>query len=136
MKKYLLDTNICIYYIKGKYEVQQKIEEVGIENCYISIITVAEMQYGVAKGSEENKEKNQEAMEKFVGGIEILPLEKCIPIFAEIKTTLRKTGKIVDDFDLLIGATAISHDLTLVTRNVKHFERMENIKIENWTEEQ
>ncbi len=135
MKKYLLDTNICVHYVKGQYNLEQRIEKVGIENCYISIITVAEMQYGVAKGSEVNKEKNQDAMDKFTGGVEILSLEKCLVIFAEIKTMLRKTGRIVDDFDLLIGSTAIAHNLILVTRNIKHFERMEGIVMENWIEE-
>ncbi len=116
MKKYLLDTNICVYYIKEKYNLRQKIEEVGIENCYISIITVAEMQYGISNSSQINKENNQNALDKFTNGIEIISLEKCLHIFGEVKASLRKIGRIVDDFDLLIGSTAIAHDLILVTR--------------------
>jgi tRNA(fMet)-specific endonuclease VapC len=135
LKKYLLDTNTCIYYIKGKYNFNQKIEEIGIENCYISIITVAEMQFGISNSLEVNKESNQKALDKFTSGIEILPLTECLHIFGEVKTNLRKVGKIVDDFDLLIGSTAVAHNLILVTRNTKHFERIEGIKLENWIEE-
>lgn len=57
MKKYLLDTNICVYFLNGKFDLETKIEEVGLENCVISEITIAELKYGVEKRA--HKEKNK-----------------------------------------------------------------------------
>ena len=72
MKKYLLDTNICIYFLKGQLDLHQQIEKVGIENCYISEITIAELKYGVEKNVQ--KEKNRLILEKFQEKFSILPI--------------------------------------------------------------
>ena len=113
MNQYLLDTNICIYYIKGLYDLKSKFEEVGPENCFISEITLAELKFGVAKS--KAKEKNQKALDNFLSGIQLLPIFPALDIYAEEKARLQKSGKIIDDFDLLIGATAVSFDLVMVT---------------------
>lgn len=131
MNQYLLDTNICIYYIKGLYDLKSKFEEVGPENCFISEITLAELKFGVAKS--EAKKKNQKALENFLSGIQILPIFPALDIYAEEKARLQKAGKIIDDFDLLIGATAVSFDLTMVTNNTSHFSRIKEIVLEDWT---
>lgn len=131
MNQYQLDTNICIYYIKGLYELKTKFEEVGPENCFISEITLAELKFGVAKS--DAKKKNQKALENFLSGIQILPIFPALDIYAEEKARLQKAGKIIDDFDLLIGATAVSFDLTMVTNNTSHFSRVKEIVLEDWT---
>ncbi|WP_340104184.1 type II toxin-antitoxin system tRNA(fMet)-specific endonuclease VapC [Rhodohalobacter sp. 8-1] len=131
MNQYLLDTNICIYYIKGLHDLKTKFEEVGPENCFISEITLAELKFGVAKS--EAKKKNQKALENFLSGIQILPIFPALDIYAEEKARLQKSGKIIDDFDLLIGATAVSFDLGMVTNNTNHFNRIKDIKLEDWT---
>lgn len=131
MNQYLLDTNICIYYIKGLYDLKSKFEEVGPENCFISEITLAELKFGVAKS--KAKKKNQKALENFLSGIQILPIFPALDIYAEEKARLQKSGKIIDDFDLLIGATAVSFDLKMVTNNTSHFSRLTDIKLEDWT---
>lgn len=131
MKQFLLDTNICIYYIKGLYDLKSKFEEVGPENCFISEITLAELKFGVAKS--KAKEKNQKALDNFLSGIQILPIFPALDIYAEEKARLQKSGKIIDDFDLLIGATAVSFILTMVTNNTSHFSRLTDIKLEDWT---
>ncbi|MFO7743853.1 MAG: type II toxin-antitoxin system VapC family toxin [Psychroflexus sp.] len=131
MNQYLLDTNICIYYIKGLHDLKSKFEEVGPENCFISEITLAELKFGVAKS--EAKEKNQKALDNFLSGIQILPIFPALDIYAEEKARLQKSGKIIDDFDLLIGATAVSFDLKMVTNNTNHFMRLTDIKLEDWT---
>jgi len=113
LNQYLLDTNICIYYIKGLYDLKSKFEEVGPENCFISEITLAELKFGVAKS--KAKEKNQKALDNFLSGIQLLPIFPALDIYAEEKARLQKSGKIIDDFDLLIGATAVSFDLVMVT---------------------
>ena len=131
MKKYLLDTNICAYFFNGQFNLKEKIREVGFENCAVSEITIAELKYGVAKSTQ--KEKNLYVLETFQTKIEILPIFPALDIYAIEKARLKTKGKILDDFDLLIGSTAIFNGLTLVTRNVSDFDRLEDILIEDWT---
>ena len=130
MKKYLLDTNICIYYIKGKFDLDKKFKKAGSENCFISEITLAELKFGVENS--EHPEKNQKTLDNFLTGITILPIFHCLDIYAREKARLRKAGIALDDFDLLIGATAIAHDLIMVTNNTPHFKSLKGIELENW----
>ncbi len=134
MTNYLLDTNICIYYLKGLHKLDQKIEKIGQELCYISEITLAELKFGV-ENSQYPKE-NRKVLNDFIEGIKILPIFNSINRYAKEKARLRKAGQTIDDFDLLIGTTAVTNDLILVTNNKKHFERIKNIEIENWTKKQ
>jgi len=131
VKKYLLDTNICAYFLNGKYDLETKIDEVGFENCFVSEITIAEMKYGVAKSTQ--KEKNIKTLEMFQAKFDILPIFPALDIYATEKARLKTKGKILDDFDLLIGSTAIFNNLTLVTKNISDFERLDGIVIEDWT---
>lgn len=131
MKKYLLDTNICAYFFNGKYNLEVKIDEVGFKNCCVSEITIAELKYGIAKST--HKEKNLKALEIFQSKIDILPIFPVFDIYAEEKARLKTKGRILDDFDLLIGTTAIFNNLTLVTKNVSDFDRLDGIVIEDWT---
>ena len=133
MNGYLLDTNICIYYIKGKYELDKKFESVEAYSLFISEITLAELKFGVENSA--NPVKNREVLMNFLSGVQILPIYDSLDVYAREKARLRKLGKPVDDFDLLIGASAISNEMVLATNNVKHFERMEQIVIEDWTQE-
>ena len=131
MKKYLLDTNICIFFIKGQYSLNKKIEEIGVQNCFISEITVAELKYGI-----ENS-KTIEAMriivEAFIPKFAVIPIFNALDIYAKEKAKLRKQGLLVDDFDILIGSTAVANDMIMVTNNVGHLSRLDNIIIEDWT---
>jgi tRNA(fMet)-specific endonuclease VapC len=131
LKKYLLDTNICIYFLKGQFDLHQKIEIAGTENCFVSEVTIAELKYGVENSTQILK--NRETLEKFQNKFTIIPIFTSLDIYAKEKARLRKMGKLLDDFDLLIGATAISNSLTLATRNVNDFDRLDGIKIEDWT---
>lgn len=114
MSKFLLDTNICIYFLKGQYNLVQKLEKIGLENCFISEITIAELKFGAENS--ENKEKNRSAVDDFISRFTIIPIFNSLDIYAKEKARLRKAGTPLDDFDLLIGATAISNNLILVTR--------------------
>ena len=131
MKKYLLDTNICINFLKGQFDLHQKIEAAGIENCFVSEITIAELKYGVENSSQISK--NRETLDKFQNKFTILPIFTALDVYAKEKARLKKRGKMLDDFDLLIGATAISNNLTLATRNINDFDRLDRIRIEDWT---
>jgi len=95
-------------------------------------ITYAELIYGAEKS--EKREANLDLIENFANKIVILPIFNGIKIFAKEKVKLRRMGKIISDFDLLIGATAIANKMKMVTRNVSEFSRMSNIEIENWAE--
>jgi tRNA(fMet)-specific endonuclease VapC len=130
LTNYVLDTNICIYYLKGLYNLDDKINEVGEENCFLSEITVAELKFGVENSSKPRK--NRSVLKDFLSGFNVLPIYSCLDIYAKEKVRLGKSGAIIDDFDLLIGASAIANILVLVTNNEKHFTRMKGIKIENW----
>jgi tRNA(fMet)-specific endonuclease VapC len=131
--KYLLDTNICIYFLKGKFGLITKFEEIGFDNLYISEITLAELKYGAEKS--EYPDKNRSTIDDFANRIKLLPIFKAIDTFAKEKARLRKKGNVVDDFDLLIGSSAVINKMVLVTNNEKHFEKLKGIKIENWTKE-
>jgi len=131
LNKYLLDTNICIYLLKGLYDLDKKIETAGIENCLVSEITIAELKYGVENSNQPAK--NRKVLEEFQEKFLVTPIFASLGIYAKEKARLRKSGNILDDFDLLIGATAVFNNLILVTKNVSDFARLENIVIEDWT---
>ena len=133
MKKYLLDTNICIYFLKGQFDLHRKIEEIGEENCYLSEITIAELKYGAENSVQ--KEKNRKNNDEFQAKFKIIPVFPALDVYAKEKARLKTKGIVVDDFDLLIGATAIHNNLTLVTRNVRDFDRVNDIEIQNWIAE-
>ena len=130
--KYLLDTNICIHFFRWSFNLADKIEEVGLNNCVVSEITLAELVFG----AENSKfpEKNYKLIEIFSEQVVILPILGAIHHYGKQKVKLRKKGKMISDFDLLIGTTAIANDLIMVTENIKEFNRIENIVIENWVE--
>ncbi|MCF8254020.1 MAG: type II toxin-antitoxin system VapC family toxin [Bacteroidia bacterium] len=131
MKKYLLDTNICAYFFNGQFSLLEKIREIGFENCVVSEITIAELKYGIAKSTK--KEMNQLVLDTFQSKIEVLPIFPALDIYAIEKARLKTKGKMLDDFDLLIGSTAIFNNLTLVTKNISDFNRLDGIVIEDWT---
>jgi len=131
LRQYLLDTNICIFFIKGKYDLNKQIAEVGEENCFISEMTVAEMKYGVENS--ENIEGMRPIVEAFIPKFAVIPIYDSLDIYAKEKAKLRKRGMLIDDFDILIGATSIMHNMVMVTNNVDHLNRLENIQIEDWT---
>jgi len=128
--KYLLDTNICIHFLRGNFNLIEKIQQVGIENCAISEITLAELTFG-AENSKFPK-KNLEIVDAFSEQVIVLPILGGIKEYAKQKVRLRKAGQMISDFDLLIGTTAIANNLIMVTENTKEFQRIENLTLENW----
>ena len=128
--KYLLDSNICIHFFRGKFGVNEKLNSVKIENCAISEITLAELVFG-AENSEFPK-KNHKILDEFVSQLTILPIFDSIFTYGKEKARLRKSGKMISDFDLLIGCTSIDNELIMVTENIKEFKRIKGIKLENW----
>jgi len=132
---YLLDTNICIYIIKKKpVDVLKTLKTKSKKNIYVSSITIAELEYRVAKS--QFPEKNKIALIEFLSIFNILPFDDIDAVeFGMIKTDLEKKGKIIGPMDLLIAGQAKSKKLILVTNNIKEFEIVEGLKIENWVKE-
>ncbi|MCF0058275.1 type II toxin-antitoxin system VapC family toxin [Dyadobacter sp. CY356] len=134
MSLYLLDTNICIHFLKGQYSLAEKIKNVGPLSCYISEITIAELLFGVANSSESQREKNRKNAQEFLNSFSgrTLLMGDCFYEYARQKSNLRRIGRTVGEFDLLIGSTAIVNDLILVTRNTRDFINLNGIMLENW----
>ncbi len=134
MSQYLLDTNVCIHWSKDEFELRQKVRQIGVENCFISELTVAELIYGIAKSAPTRQAANRHSLnillQLFAG--RILLVGSCFEIYGAEKVRLRAMGRPVDDFDLMIGSTALAHGLTLVTRNTRHFVDLANLPLENW----
>lgn len=128
--KYLLDSNICIHFFRGKYNLIDKLEIIGLNQCAISEITLAELVFGAENS--ENPEKNHNIIDRFVEQTTILPIYDSIYYYGKEKARMRKNGTVISDFDLLIGCTSVEKELIMVTENVREFERITNIKIENW----
>ena len=129
--KYLLDTNICIFFFRNKFDVANVLLKKGYDNCCVSEITVAELRYGAENST--NPQKHHGLIDAFLQRIATIPITESIRIYAKEKVRLKRAGKPIDDeFDLLIGATAITHNMILVTDNENHLNRLSNIKIENW----
>jgi predicted nucleic acid-binding protein len=128
---YLLDTNICIYFLKQYPEIVNRIQECDDGELAISIITLAELQFGAHNSRQV--ENNIKRIQFFLEQVHLLLLtSETTDIYARIRTTLRKSGNTIDDFDILIGATAIENDLTLVTNNERHFLNIEGLRMSNW----
>ena len=130
MSKFLLDTDVCIAFLKGKNNLIEKVNKIGIENCYVSEITIGELTYGAYYSNQFEKHKKDVLKIKKL--FEIMPIFECLEIFGKEKARLRKTGNLIHDFDLLIGSTAVHFGMTMVTNNGKHLKRILGIKIENW----
>ncbi|MDO5616733.1 MAG: PIN domain-containing protein [Cruoricaptor ignavus] len=131
--QYLLDTNICIFFLRGKLNLDEIIRKKGVSNCFISEITIFELRFG-AENSNDPK-KSHKAVDKFIDGLSVIPIIGSVEKYAETKLKLRKKGTpLHDEFDLIIGVTALANKLTLVTDNIKDFKNIEDLKIENWFE--
>ena len=133
--KYLLDSNICVRLLRGKYHVDASMDKVGFENCYISEITVAELKYGSELGRQKGYHKRDKALDAFLSRINVLPIIDILDLFASEKARLRLAGTPAgDNFDLLIGCTSVHYRMVMVTENLKDFKNIRNVQLENWIE--
>lgn len=130
--KYLLDTCVCIAFIKKHPSVIKHLRRVHQLDCKISEITIAELFYG-AYNSE--KEEHFEDVNVIARDFEQYPITGSLREYARLRWLLKKKGTPVDHLDLFIAATALEENLILVTGNVKHFERIPGLRIENWMED-
>lgn len=109
----------------------------GLQSCYLSEITIAELLFGVENSTPERQSKNLQRVNSLKASFSgrIIPISECLEEYAKQKVLLIKMGRRVDDLDIFIGTTAIVRDFTLVTRNTKDFINMVGIKLENWIDD-
>lgn len=100
-----------------------------MEECCISEITLAELYYGAAKSG---RAKHYADVKFIQEHFEVLPIKPVLKLFGQNKYTLEAKGMRIDDFDLLIASTALFNNLTIVTHNTKHFNRIQNLQVEDW----
>jgi tRNA(fMet)-specific endonuclease VapC len=128
---YLLDTDICVYWLKGHKVIEQKALSVGLEEITISFITLSELYYGSYKSV--RVDANLANINIIKDKLRIVESsDKICETFGKLKASLEKVGKIIDDADLFIAACALVNNVTLVTNNEKHFRRIRGLQVENW----
>ena len=133
--RYLVDTNICIYVIRRRPpQVLARFQRCAVGDIGLSTVTLAELQYGVAKSA--FPERNQQALAAFTLPLEILPFDApAAAAYGPIRATLERQGTPIGAMDLLIAAHAVSLDVILVTNNVREFGRVPGLQVENWVDD-
>ena len=128
----MLDTNICIALIKQKPAgVLKKFNDFQVGDICISSVTLAELRYGVAKS--QFQEKNQAALDDFILPLEIAVFdESAASYYGALRASLERKGTPIGAMDLMIGAHALSQNLTIVTNNVREFNRIPNLVVVDW----
>jgi len=132
---FMLDTNMCIFIIKKKYEnVLKQLAKNRKKGLYISSITLAEMEFGIENADQEYKARNRIALMEFLSIMEIKNFdENAAREYGILKKELKDKKCLIGPFDMLIGAHAKSLKMTLVTNNTREFERISNLKLEDWS---
>lgn len=130
----MLDTNICIYLIKQRpIGVLQRLRELDVATVRVSSITVAELQYGVAKST--RPEQNALALAAFLAPIGVEAFDDAAAAtYGALRADLERKGTPIGNMDLLIAAHALAHGRTLVTNNTGEFSRVAGLRVENWAE--
>jgi len=128
----MLDTNICIYLIKEHPpSVLERFASHAVGDIGISVMTLAELEYGVSKS--HRPAKNREALDQFISPLEVAPFDRqATAAYGKLRTTLEKKGQSIGSMDLLIAAHALSLDVRLITRNVREFGRVPGLRVEDW----
>lgn len=131
--RYMIDTNICIFIIKNKpINVINRFLQLNPDDICISSITYSELSYGVYKS--KAIEKNKAALLMFLSSISILPFDDSdAEEYGKVRTKLEKDGTPIGPMDLLIASHAKNRNLIVVTNNTREFERVDDLKIEDWT---
>ena len=130
---YMLDTNICHHIIKQKpLQVLERLRALPVSGVGISSITLSELEYGVAKSS--RPEQNRDALSAFLAPLEILSFDERAALhYGEVRAYLERNGIAIGGMDMLIAAHAIGLSAMLVTNNVREFERVDGLRIERWS---
>jgi len=130
--KVMLDTNICIAIIKRKPpQVLKRFNAYKVGEIGISWITLAELEFGVAKS--QHQEKNQAALDEFVLPLEIANINRDVArVYGRIRAMLEKKGTPIGSLDMMMGAHALSLGVTLATNDIREFSRIKGLTVVDW----
>ena len=131
-KKYLLDTSIIAFLFRKAYNIGNRLRELDNDQYFVSEITIAELTYGAYHS--DRVSENLMMVDRLESLVDILPISSAIDEYGKQKDILVKSGRMIDDFDLLIGCTAVANGMIMVTDNTKHFSKIHGIQIENWVD--
>jgi tRNA(fMet)-specific endonuclease VapC len=133
MPRYMLDTDTCFYIMRRSPEsVVRRLAEVPVSDVCISVITKSELLYGVELSPE--RRQDQAALSAFLAYVEVLDFpDDASAHYAKIRAELKRRGAMIGANDLFIAAHARSRGLTLITNNIREFNRVRGLSVENWT---
>jgi tRNA(fMet)-specific endonuclease VapC len=134
--KYLLDSNVCVDYLTGRFpQVQRRIQSLLPEDLCLSSIVIAELRYGADKSAKARR--NHRLLDLFTSEIPCRDFDgESAARYGKLRASLEKKGKPIGPNDMLIAAHSLALDLILVTDNVSEFKRVEDLKLENWREQE
>lgn len=128
---FLLDTNVCIGFLKGNAAVARRLGERDPREIRLCAVVKAELHYRAR--SSERVAENSALLEQFFRPFLSLPFDDgCAREYGALRAHLRRSGNPIGANDLMIAATALVHDLTVVTRNTREFARVPNLRLEDW----
>ena len=128
---FVLDTNTLIYFFKGMGNVSSRLLEIPPREISIPSIVVYELEVGIAKST--SPQKRLEQLASLVATVNVLPFDlQEAKRASQISVVLEKQGELIGPYDILIAATASANHATLVTHNIKEFEKIENLMTEDW----
>ena len=131
MSKYIIDSDILIYFIKGKQEVVEKLLQIAPHNLYTTRINYTELIYGAYNSA--RVAENLKVVRPFLENFQILEFDQeSSEIFAQTKAHLKKNGNIIADMDLMIASIALQYKFSLVSNNIRHFERIDGLDLVKW----
>ena len=130
---YLLDTNICIYAMKGLYPaVNERLLSIRPEKIFVSSVTVGELEYGAAKSRWGDRAR--EVMRSFLANYDVIPFDETDAIhFGRFRAALAAVGTPIGNYDVMIAAQAFARNLMVITHNTKEFGRIPGLALEDWT---
>lgn len=130
--KFYLDTNICIYFLKGQYpQLLQAMMSHSPDDIKIASIVKAELRFGAEKS--QKREANLEKIGKFLLPFEVVPFDdKAAVEYSILRANMERIGDLIGPNDLIIAATVLAHNGTLITNNEKEFGRVPGLAVENW----
>jgi tRNA(fMet)-specific endonuclease VapC len=131
MLRYMLDTNICIYVIKNRpAQLRERFNNIADQLC-ISVVTLAELIYGAEKSARPHE--NLAVVEQFCARLDVLAFaERAASHYGQLWADIERAGQPVGIHDMMIGGHARSEGLTVVTNNLREFQRMPGLRLENW----
>ncbi len=135
MPIYMLDTDISSYIIKQRpISVLERFEAISVDKICISVVTLAELIYGVERSS--STKINLPIVKNFVSCLSVLPWDNsAAECYGKLRTILEQKGTPIGNMDIMIAAHALSKDIIVVTNNTRHFKRIPQLQVENWVNE-